>query len=130
MGPETLKNDPEVVSSLEAFYFANGDPSRALEFARRSVELNPQSANAALGLARILQSSGSYSEAEREFLRTISLNPSLKEAYGRLAMSYVKEKRIQDALNILDRYMQWNSNEILFRDWKKQLLSQKPSIAP
>jgi predicted CXXCH cytochrome family protein len=130
MGPETLKNDPEVVSSLEAFYFASGDASRALEFARRSVELNPQSANAALGLARILQSSGFDSEAEQGFLKTITLNSSLKEAYGRLAMLYVKQKRIQDAVNILDRYMQWNSNEILFRDWKKQLLSQKPSIAP
>src|SRR6185312_8383415 len=130
MGPQTLKNDAEVVSSLEAFYFAMGDSARALEFARRSVELNPQSANAALGLARILQSSGSDSEAEQEFLRTITINPSLKEAYGRLSMLYVKENRIQDAINILDRYIQWNSNEILFRDWKKQLLSQKPSITP
>ena len=129
LSPETLRTDPAVVFSLQAFYFANGDSSRALEFARRSVELNPQSANAALGLARILQSSGSDSGAEQEFLRTITINPSLKEAYGRLAMLYVKQKRIQDAVNILDRYMQWNSNEILFRDWKKQLRSQKASIA-
>jgi len=77
-----------------------------------------------------LQSLGSDSEAEQEFLRTIAINPSLKEAFGRLAMLYVKQKRIQDAVNILDRYMQWNSNEILFRDWKKQLLSQKASITP
>ena len=130
LSPDTLKNDPDVVFSLQAFYFENGDSSRALEFARRSVELNPQSANAALGLARILQASGSESEAEQQFLRTIGLNPSLKEAYGRLAMLYVKQKRIQDAVNILDRYMQWNSNEILFRDWKKQLLSQNTSITP
>ena len=97
----------------------------------RGDEPCPQSGK---GLGRfsswILQSLGSDSEAEQEFLRTIAINPSLKEAFGRLAMLYVKQKRIQDAVNILDRYMQWNSNEILFRDWKKQLLSQKASITP
>jgi predicted CXXCH cytochrome family protein len=129
LSPETLKTDPEVVSSLQAFYFAIGD-SRALEFARRSVELSPQSANAALGLARILQSPGSDSEAEQQFLRAIDLNPSWKEAYGRLAMLYVRQRRVQDAVSILDRYLQWNPNEILFRNWKKQLSSQNPGVTP
>jgi Flp pilus assembly protein TadD len=119
-----------VVSSLQAFYFASGDSAQALGFARRSTKLNPQSANAALGLARILQASGSESEAEQEFLRVIDLNPSWREAYGRLAMLYLKQRRIQDAVNILDRYLLWNSNEILFRDWKKQILSQNAASSP
>lgn len=130
LSPETLKTDFDVVFSLQAFYFADGDSSRALEYARRSVALSPQSANAALGLARILQNSGADAEAESEFLRAITMNPSLKEAYGRLTMLYVKQKRTQDAVNILDRYMQWNPNEILFTNWKKQLLSHSTSIAP
>jgi len=130
LNAETRKTDQEVVSSLQAFYFASGDSAQALEFARRSAKLNPQSANAALGLGRILQASGSESEAEQEFLRVIDLNPSWREAYGRLAMLYVKQRRIQDAVNILDRYLLWNSNEILFRDWKKQILSQNAASSP
>jgi len=121
---DTAGKDADVAFSLESFYFDTGDLPHALELARRSVELNPQSASAALGLARIVESSGAESEAEEQFLRAISLNPSLKEAYGRLAMLYAKQRKFQDAINVLDRYLQWNSNDILFHKWKKQLSAQ------
>ena len=121
---DTAGKDADVAFSLESFYFDTGDLPHALELARRSVELNPQSASAALGLARIVESSGAESEAEGKFLRAISLNPSLKEAYGRLAMLYAKQRKFQDAIKVLDRYLQWNSNDILFHKWKKQLSAQ------
>jgi predicted CXXCH cytochrome family protein len=130
LSSETLKTDANVVSSLQAFYFGTGDLSRALELGQRAVELNPQSANAALALGRVLEASGADDKAQEQFLRAINLNPSWKEAYGRLAMSYAKQRRFEDAIGILDRYLQWNPNEVLFHKWKKQLSSQIGDVAP
>lgn len=123
--PEDLNKDPEAMSELEDYSFRTGDIRNALQFGRRSVELNPKSAAAALTFARVLETSGASSQAEEQFLRAISLDPSLKEAYGRLAMQYMDEQRIQDAHKILDQYLQWNSNEILVHQMKRDVLSQQ-----
>jgi Flp pilus assembly protein TadD len=88
------------------------------------VELSPKSAVRALSLARILEASGADDEAEQQFVKAIDLNPSWKESYGRLAMFYVRQRKFEDAIKVLDRYLTWNSNEILFHEWRKQLLSQ------
>lgn len=125
-----LDNDAEVVTALEDYYFRTGDIAKAVEFGRRSVELNPSSASAALTFARVLQSSGAASEAEAQFLRAIRLDPSLKEAYGRLAVYYAGQRRTQDATSILDRYLEWNSNEIFFHQMKQKIVSQSAGSRP
>lgn len=116
-----LNTDRDVVSALEDYYFRTGDTAKAVEFGGRSVQLNPASATAALTYARVLQSAGEASEAEAEFLRAIELDPSLKEAYGRLAMDYAEHQRPQDAANILDRYLHWNPNEIFFHQMEQKM---------
>jgi Flp pilus assembly protein TadD len=121
-------DDSDVVFSLAAFYLDSGDMPRALEFARRAVELSPQSAVMALSLARILEASGADAQAEQQYLKAIGLNPSWKEPYGRLVMLYVRQRKFEDAIRILDRYLTWNSNEILFHEWRKQLLSQEKDV--
>jgi predicted CXXCH cytochrome family protein len=117
-----LDHDADAVSSLEAFYFQKGDLEKAVQFGRRSVEVAPQSGMMALNFAIVLDKSGEAEEAERQFLRAIDLDPSLKDAYGRLAMMYVKQSRSQDANNIIDRYLQWNPDEILFHSIKQSPL--------
>jgi hypothetical protein len=117
-------DDSDAAFSLSAFYLDSGDLPRALELARRSVELSPKSAVRALSLARILEASGADDKAEQQFVKAIDLNPSWKESYGRLAMFYVRQRKFEDAIKVLDRYLTWNSNEILFHEWRKQLLSQ------
>lgn len=127
--PEELNKDAEAMSELEDYSLRTGDIANALNFGRRSVELNPKSAAAALTFARVLETSGDASQAEEQFLRAINLDPSLKEAYGRLSMHYMDQRRTQDALNILDRYLQWNSNEILVHQMKRDVLVEQ-SAAP
>jgi tetratricopeptide (TPR) repeat protein len=127
LDPEELKTDAEVASALEDYYFRTEDNAKALEFGRRSIELNPRSATAVLTFARVLEASGAASEAEGQFLRAVSLDPSLKETYGRLALFYSKQQRIQDAANILDRYLHWNSNDIFFHEMERKLLPEKRS---
>lgn len=123
LGDEALK-DPAAVFQLEAFYADSGDLAKAAEFGRRSVDLDPQSGVAAMSYAMVLERSGDAQGAEQQFLRAVSLDPSQKDAFGRLALLYAKQGRIQDAREILDRYLQWNPDEILFHAIKKRRLSQ------
>jgi len=118
-------DDSDIVFSLTAFYLDSGDLPRALEFARRAVELSPQSAVRTLTLARILETSGADDKAEQQFVKAIALNPSWKEPYGRLTMFYVRRNKFEEAIKVLDRYLTWNPNEILFHEWRKQILSQE-----
>ncbi len=121
LDPEKLKSDAEVDYALEDYFYRTGDTARAVEFGGRSVELNPRSADTALAFARVLQTSGESTEAEEQYMRAIKLDPSLKEAYGRLAMTYAKQHRSEDAAKTLDRYLQWNPNEIFFHEMGQRI---------
>jgi len=95
--------------------FLESDPERAVALGRRVVELRPQSASCALSLGRALQQAGNPQEAEQQFLRAIDLDPSLMEAYAQLALLYDGEKRTQDAVETINRFLQWNPRNIQFR---------------
>lgn len=119
--PEKLNTDPDALVALEDFFFRTGDMAKAVDFGRRSVAVNLRSASAALTFARILQASGDNAGADEQYQRAISLDPSLKEAYGRLAMSYAKDHRPGDATKVLDQYLKWNPNEIFFHEMEQRL---------
>ena len=119
--PEQLKSDPEVAAALEDYFSRTGDIDKAVEFGQRSVDLNPRSAEAALNFARVLQTSGATTQADVQYQRAIKLDPSLKEAYGRLAMSYAKDHDADDATKVLDQYLKWNPDEIFFHEMKQRL---------
>jgi len=112
--PRQLGNDPDALSSLEMI-FLESDPERAVALGRRVVELRPQSASCALSLGRALQRAGHPQAAEQQFLRAIDLDPSLMEAYAQLALLYDGEKRTQDAVETINRFLQWNPRNIQFR---------------
>lgn len=130
LDPKQLMVDADAVLALEDFYLHTGDVPKALEFGRRSVDLDPRNSTAALTFARVLEASGSASEAEEQYLRAINIDPSLKEAYGRLAVHYAKQRRFEDAKNILDRYLQWNPNEIFFHELERQFSAQQGNATP
>ena len=116
------ERDPAVASSLAGYYLQLGEIEQALKFARQSVNLSPKSGTEAMNLGVILSRAGQPEDAEKEFLRAISLDPSLKDAYGRLAIFYIQTGRKQDAANILDQYLKWNPDEILFHLIKEKSL--------
>ena len=130
LNPEELNHDPDVVTQLEDYCFRIGDITNAVSFGQRSVELNPRSASAALTYARVLEASGAATAAEAQFLRAIGLDPSLTEAYGRLALYYSKQERTRDAIDVLDRYLRWNSKDILVHQMKRDLLRQQGATIP
>ena len=74
--------------------------------ARRATELQPDSGFASLSLAIALQNSGDDSGAERQFLHTIDLDPSLQPAWVNLVFLYEKEGKQAEKLAILENYQQ------------------------
>jgi Tfp pilus assembly protein PilF len=85
--------------------------------------LRPDSGFASLDLANALQEGGDLAGAERQLLDTIALDPSLQQAWVDLTFLYEKQGRQTDRMAILDRYLQWNPQNIWFRRLKS-ILSQ------
>jgi tetratricopeptide (TPR) repeat protein len=112
---QQIASDPEVLSDLEGLALQSHDLSTALAIGKRVVEWRPDSAKAALNYAIVLRQSGDLAEAENQFKRAITLDPSLKQAYSELAMLYGGQQRKDDMLQTLDRYLRFNPQDILFR---------------
>ena len=117
---EQRNSDFDVLTALEGLSLQRGDFPAAIQLGRRAIELRSQSAKAAMNLGIVLQRSGDVVEAEREFKRAIELDISLKPAYQRLAMLYGSQKRTQDMKDIIDRFLNWNPQDIMFRLQKAQ----------
>jgi Flp pilus assembly protein TadD len=118
--PEQRRNDPEVLSALEGLYLQSGNLDKAVEFGRLTVEQSPQSAKSAMNFGLVLQRSGDLAGAEQKFTRAIELDPSLKPAYSQLARLYASQGRTREMTDIVDRYLKWNPQDIMFRMQKAQ----------
>jgi predicted Zn-dependent protease len=118
-----IENDPIVLSSLVSVKLRNHEVIPAQEFARRAVKLRPDSGIASLDLANALQDSGDAADAERQLLKTIDLDPSLQQAWINLTFLYEKQNRQSDQMAIMNRYLEWNPQNMWFRRLKS-ILSQ------
>lgn len=118
--PEQQQDDFEVLSALEGLYLQRGDLDNAIRAGKRTVELKPQSARAAMNYGMVLERSGNLGEAERAFTRAIELNPSLKSPYAELAKLYSRQGRTGDMNSTVDRYLGWNPQDIMFRLQKQK----------
>jgi len=117
---EHWNNDPEAVSALEGLYLQKGDFANAIKFGQRSIALSPHSAKAAMNFALVLLRSRDPAAAESQFGRAIDLDPSLKPAYGRLAIMYANQGRSAEMMDVIDRYLKWNPQDIMFRMQKRR----------
>jgi predicted CXXCH cytochrome family protein len=125
--PESQKNnDFDALTALEGLALQQGNLPAAAQLGRRTVELRPQSAKAAMNLGIVLQRSGDTADAELQFKRAIELDASLKPAYQRLAMFYGSEGRTQEMMDIINRFLKWNPQDIMFRVQKQQHEQHEP----
>jgi predicted CXXCH cytochrome family protein len=119
---EEKERDPAVLSSLVSSFLQRREFDAAKKYARRAVEVQPDSAFASLSLAIVLQNSGDDAEAEKQFLHTIDLDASLQPAWVNLVFLYDKLGRARDKAALLDRYLAWNPQNIWFRQLKAMSL--------
>jgi predicted CXXCH cytochrome family protein len=120
MPAEQRDHDPEAISALEGLYLQKADFPNATKFGQLSIALSPQSAKAAMNFGMVLQRSGNFAAAEKQFNRSIELDPSLKPAYGQLAMMYANRGQSQEMMEVIDRYLKWNPQDIMFRLQKQR----------
>jgi tetratricopeptide (TPR) repeat protein len=114
--PESQQNnDPDVLSSLEVSFLANSPPARAVALSRWAVESMPSSATFALNYGLALKGAGDLKQAEREFLRSIELDPSLMRSYAELAVLYDSQGRRAESVAVINRFLKWNPQSIQFR---------------
>jgi hypothetical protein len=114
--PESQQNnDPDVLSSLEVSFLAGSPPARAVALSRWAVESMPSSATFALNYGLALKRAGDLKQAEREFLRSIELDPSLMRAYAELAVLYDGQGRRAESVAVINRFLKWNPQSIQFR---------------
>lgn len=124
--PEEQRNgDFDALSALEGLMLQRGNLPAAMQLGRRAVELRPQSAKASMNYGIISQRSGDLAEAERQFKRAIELDVSLKPAYQRLAILYKSQGRGQEMLEVIDNFLKWNPQDIMFRLQSDQLSSAR-----
>ena len=112
---EQRDGDAEALSALEGLSLATGNLVDAARYGRRVAELVPDSARAAMNLGVVLMRAGQPAEAETQFIRATQLDPSLKQAYGALVQLYSTQQRTADVITTLDRFLNWNPQDILYR---------------
>ncbi len=116
--PRERDSDPAVLSSLISIRLKDREPGKAEELARKAVQLQPDSAFASLNLAFALQDGANQEGAEKQLLETIKLDASLQQAWTNLTFLYEKQKREGDRVALLDRFLEWNPQNIWFRQLK------------
>ena len=118
--------DPAILAALAGLALQRQNTAEALQLERNAAGLQPRSAKAALNLGIVLRRSGNLTEAQQQFERAAGLDPSLKEAFIELAMFYADQRRADEVRATVDRYLQWNPQDIMFRLQKAHLAAGVP----
>jgi tetratricopeptide (TPR) repeat protein len=121
-------NDATVQLNLATAYEATKQYDKALAAAQQSLRLKPNSATTVDVIATIYETSGHYPEAASEYLQAIHLDASLVPAYESLAQLLLKQRRMDDALEVYRVLEQVNLEEsnklfLTITDWD---LENKP----
>ena len=91
------------------------DVARAVEFASRTLAIDPHSADVRYAEANALQVQKRFEEAKAEFERAIAINPSEMGAYAGLALANFNTGDTQEVIAIADK-----ANRLSPRDPQRQ----------
>jgi tetratricopeptide (TPR) repeat protein len=130
-----LADDPTLLAAACDAMLERGSPQASKDLCRQSAEKQPGSADRALAFGKALALSGDASGAERQFTNAIRLDPSLKRAYLELWTLYDGQHNIGGMRETIERYLNWNPRNILFRRLKailttETILSDLPWLLP
>jgi hypothetical protein len=119
------ENDATLLSALAGSALDRKDQEQGMALARRAAENAPDSGHAALLVAMALRQAGDLAGAEREYRHATDLDPALKQPWIDLAMLCQSQGRMADVLAVIDRYLAWNPQSIMFRLQKAGLSGQR-----
>jgi adenylate cyclase len=90
--------DPSLLIWAANLATSRGDLTKALDFCRHSVALDPVNAQARAFLASNLGNLGRQEEARAEYERVIELNPSAPNSYASIGGTYLLEGKFEEAV--------------------------------
>ena len=97
---------------LAATLKQNGKISESLVAGQKSVQLNPQDAEAQFNLGIAMQELGRLDEAEESYKKAITLKPDFKEAINNRWLLLFNQKKFEDALLDADLYVSKGSRQL------------------
>ncbi len=93
-----------------------GDEKGAYEYYSRAVQLEPNDAEADLGLAKTLISMHQPQKAEVLFEKTIQLDPTIAVAHYRLSLIYRDQRRTADAQREMKEFLKYKQTKDKLRN--------------
>lgn len=103
---------PEVHVTLGQMYLKMRENDQAASEFRRALALQPQSAEAVLGLAEALEYSGRVAESEQTYRRAIALRPEWWSAYNGLGALYLIHGRFQDSVPMFRKVLELTPDNV------------------
>jgi len=100
---ETETSSASIYQALARNYWRVGKAERAVEYARRAVDVAPSSAESHRFLAMLLYRTGHLTGTVAEWEAVLELEPWNPEIYLRLVNLYVQSRQEESAIRTLDR---------------------------
>ncbi len=89
-------------------HFENQEWEKAWTAATKALEVNPHLADAEVMLGLIATVQAQFNNAEKHFLRAVSLQPQNDQAQGYLASTYLQQKRYTEASHGFEKVLRLN----------------------
>jgi len=120
--------------NMSALYNNSGDPKKALAFAQRALEVNPQSDRALFQMAKAYELDGRTDAVIESLNRAIAINPNSSSYFYLLATAYRKAGKAEESRAALDSFKKLNNvNRELEQkrlDWFKEEGNRAPTKSP
>jgi Tfp pilus assembly protein PilF len=106
--------------NLGLLYDQRGEKEKAESEFRRAVEIDPEDADAHYQLGRIAREQGRLEEAREHFESVVRSSPqhSQHEIWRETALLYYSARQYQDALGMLDRFLDARPSDAEGRYWR------------
>jgi len=89
------------------------DFDKAIEYGKRSIELDPNSSNSAVMYGWTLRCVGRYEEAIEQYERAMRLDPlSIQTALAQLGATYVMMRRHEEAIETCRKAVEMNPRDL------------------
>ena len=115
------KFDEKSECRLGTMAYKSNDLAGAVSHYSRAVELQPDDAEANLGLAKALMDMKETKKAQALLEQTVRLDPTIAEAHFRLATIYRESGRIPDAKRELEQYQKFRTMKEKLREIYKEM---------
>lgn len=97
--------------------FKNKDWDGAIDLFTAELEVDPSNAELYNNLGLCYANIGNDEKAEKNYLKSLELNPSIPQTYINIVDIYYKQRRFEEGINILSYAIEHLPNDLVFRHY-------------